>query len=233
MLQNAGARPPSGEYEYTRMRNLMRSSLDPPLDYDHLFQIKIVGDKETGKSSLLRRFMDGTFAEGSVPADYFNSYFVNKKIMVKGESVMLQIDEKMDLGGIMYRQNPYKGAQGIIIVYDVTDMASLSNTKHWAEEADRWSPEYVRIVRVGTKCDLTTKNVTEGYADRDKLHFPHLETSSKTFVNVEEVFSLLASEILESLPRGPSYHGPGYCHVTVYPGKRKTNRKGKGKCKIQ
>lgn len=113
----------------------------------------------------------------------------------------------------------YRGAHGIIVVYDCTDQESFNNVKQWLEEIERYACENVNKLLVGNKCDLTTKKVVDTttatvsvqhnfsiigtkkfmpllfqeYANQ--LGIPFLETSAKNATNVEQAFMTMAAEI--------------------------------------
>ncbi|PNF26862.1 Ras-related protein Rab-1A [Cryptotermes secundus] len=92
----------------------------------------------------------------------------------------------------------YRGAHGIIVVYDCTDEESFINVKQWLEEIDRYACDNVNKLLVGNKCDLTTKKVVDYTTAKeyaDQLGIPFLETSAKNATNVEQAFMTMAAEI--------------------------------------
>lgn len=98
----------------------------------------------------------------------------------------------------------YRGAHGIIIVYDVTDKDSFNNVKQWLNEIDRYACENVNKLLVGNKCDMESKRAVtfeEAKEFADSHSMPFLETSAKSATNVEKAFMTMASEIKNRMAR--------------------------------
>jgi len=92
----------------------------------------------------------------------------------------------------------YRGAHGIIVVYDVTNQESFNNVKQWLQEIDRYASENVNKLLVGNKSDLTSQKVVDYNTAKefaDGLGIPLLETSAKNATNVEQAFYTMATEI--------------------------------------
>lgn len=100
----------------------------------------------------------------------------------------------------------YRGAHGIIVVYDVTDQESFNNVKQWLSEIDRYANENVNKLLVGNKSDLTAKKVVDyatAKAFADEIGIPFLETSAKSATNVEQAFMTMATEIKNRMATQP------------------------------
>ena len=93
----------------------------------------------------------------------------------------------------------YRGAQGIIIVYDVTDRDSFENVRTWIEEIEKYSKPGVCKILVGNKCDATVDerqvSTEEAREFAKEYHMPFLETSAKKSLGVDEAFTLMTKEI--------------------------------------
>ena len=100
----------------------------------------------------------------------------------------------------------YRGAHGIIVVYDVTDQDSFNNVKQWLNEIDRYASENVNKLLVGNKCDLTANKVVSyetAKAFADEIRIPFMETSAKNATNVEQAFMAMAAEIKNRMASQP------------------------------
>ncbi len=92
----------------------------------------------------------------------------------------------------------YRGAHGIIVVYDVTDLESFNNVKQWLHEIDRYASENVNKLLVGNKSDLVDKRkisfeAGKELADSNGIEF--IETSAKGNSNVELAFVHMSLQI--------------------------------------
>jgi len=181
------------------------STLSAATEYDYLFKLLLIGDSGVGKSCLLLRFADHTYTES-----YISTIGVDFKIRtidLDGKTIKLQIWDTA--GQERFRtitSSYYRGAHGIIVVYDVTDSDSFNNVKQWLNEIDRYASENVNKLLVGNKCDLVNKKAVDyetAKAFADKLDIPFLETSAKTATNVEKAFLTMAAEIKNTIANNP------------------------------
>eukprot|EP01103_Thecamoeba_quadrilineata_P017784 TRINITY_DN6462_c0_g1_i1.p1 TRINITY_DN6462_c0_g1~~TRINITY_DN6462_c0_g1_i1.p1 ORF type:complete len:200 (-),score=25.09 TRINITY_DN6462_c0_g1_i1:99-698(-) len=169
-------------------------------EYDFLFKLLLIGDSGVGKSCLLLRFADDTYTES-----YISTIGVDFKIRtidLDGKTVKLQIWDTA--GQERFRtitSSYYRGAHGIIVVYDVTDQVSFNNIKQWLQEIDRYATENVNKLLVGNKCDLPNKSVDSKVAKEfaETKSIPFLETSAKNSINVENAFLTMAREIKQRM----------------------------------
>jgi Ras-related protein Rab-1A len=94
----------------------------------------------------------------------------------------------------------YRGADGIIMVYDVTSQESFDHVNDWLKEVNRYASEGTCKLLAGNKSDRSTdKVVTTERAKEfaDDIGIPFLETSAKSAFNVEEAFLTMASELIK------------------------------------
>ncbi|XP_010563920.1 PREDICTED: ras-related protein Rab-13 [Haliaeetus leucocephalus] len=98
----------------------------------------------------------------------------------------------------------YRGAVGIILVYDITDEKSFENIQNWMKSIKENASAGVERLLIGNKCDMEAKRKVQR-DEAEKLAKEHgirfFETSAKSSVNVEEAFSTLARDILQKSSR--------------------------------
>jgi len=200
-------------------------------EYDYLFKLLLIGDSGVGKSCLLLRFADDTYTESYIST--IGVDFKIRTIELDGKTVKLQIWDTA--GQERFRtitSSYYRGAHGIIVVYDVTDAESFANVKQWLGEIDRYAAENVNKLLVGNKSDLVNKKVVEYTSAKefaDSLQIPFLETSAKNSTNVEEAFLTMARQIkmrIGSSQNTQKREQP----VNLKPGAKVPGSEGKGGC---
>ena len=154
--------------------------------YDFLIKLLIIGDSGVGKSCLLLRFSDDSFTTsfittiGFLISPFFSSLcfdridFKIKTIEIEGKRIKLQIWDtaghfltQLSLSFSISGQERfrtittayYRGAMGILLVYDVTEEDSFKNIKNWIRNIEQHAAENVDKVIIGNKCDCVAEKV--------------------------------------------------------------------------
>ncbi|XP_028095472.1 ras-related protein RABE1c-like, partial [Camellia sinensis] len=106
----------------------------------------------------------------------------------------------------------YRGAMGILLVYDVTDESSFNNIKNWIKNIEQHASDNVNKILVGNKADMDESKravpTSWGQALADEYGIKFFETSAKTNLNVEQVFFSIARDIKQRLAESDSRAEP-------------------------
>lgn len=165
--------------------------------YDHLLKLLLIGDSGVGKSSLLLRFAENKYDEQQLST--IGVDFRVRFLTVEGVRLKLAIWDTA--GQERFRtltSSYYRGAQGIILVYDVGCRDSFENCSHWLQEAEKHGtvPGSVKMI-VANKVDTPrVVSTEEGRQLAAQLGTLFVETSAKTSSNVERAFEELVTQIL-------------------------------------
>lgn len=176
---------------------------------EHLLKILLIGNSGVGKSCLLMRYVENNFT-----TNFFNTIGVDfkmKTIPINDREVKLQIWDTA--GQERFRTitcNYYRGAHGVVVVYDITDRESFDSVKNWMVEIEKYAQENVNKLLIGNKCDQTAKRQVsheEGADLARQLKIDFQETSAKEVTNVDTVFKTMAENILNRITHVPDDEG--------------------------
>jgi Ras-related protein Rab-8A len=97
----------------------------------------------------------------------------------------------------------FRGAQGILLVYDVTDRGSFTSIKTWVDEIERNADKHVNKILIGNKADVEESARAVSRAEGEKLAADYsmkfFETSAKKGINVADAFECIARQVVERL----------------------------------
>ncbi|KAI0791429.1 ras-domain-containing protein [Abortiporus biennis] len=165
-------------------------------------KLLLIGNSSVGKSSLLLRFSDEQFLSEDESSATIGVDFKVHKMEVRGKKVKLSIWDTA--GQERFRtitSSYYRGAQGIILVYDVSNRESFDALPRWFSELETYvSKDVVKII-VGNKVDKEfSRQVTysEGQHFAERMSSLFIEASAKTSVGVKDAFREVVEQIMDT-----------------------------------
>ncbi|MFX1576252.1 MAG: Rab family GTPase [Promethearchaeota archaeon] len=163
--------------------------------YTHIAKAVVVGDAAVGKTSLLVRYVKGIFNPTYILT--IGVAFHVKDIVV-GENVLRM--QVWDTGGQErfgpIRQLYYRGAKGVLLVYDQSNVESFNRVEYWLNEVKRACGDVPKVL-VANKSDLKAKvALGDGRVKAEAHSMVFVETSAKEDTNVDFAFSELSRLIL-------------------------------------
>ena len=169
-----------------------------------VIRVLMIGDSAVGKTSLVIRFDEDSFSTKfitTIGVDYRD-----KLVTIEDAPIKLQIwdtagQERFRTITVSY----FKGAHGIVLVYDITDRDTFESIRQWVEQIHEYADVHVNILLVGNKCDQEEQRAVataEGDALAREYGIDFFETSARENVNVEECYLAIArktkARLLES-----------------------------------
>ena len=174
------------------------------------FKIILLGDSSVGKTSLLLRFCDGKFDSDSI-----STIGIDRKCKyIKSDNKLIELNIWDTAGQERFRsiaKNSYKGADGILLIYDLTNKKTFLNVKKWIDDIKE-SIDFNQIgfIVVANKCDEEKENWEVDEEMENKLIETHnikiMKTSAKNDTNVNDTFASLLDQMLK-LGLGKKWNG--------------------------
>lgn len=165
--------------------------------YYALIKLIVIGNSNTGKSSLLSRYVDDQFTSNFITTIGID--FKIKSLEFKGKRFKVQIwdtagQERFRTIAKLY----YRNVDGALLCYDCTNEESFAHITHWMAELNQYAnkPEMVKII-CGNKIDSTDQIIpTDKLQALAKIHnCKYFETSAKLNVGIDTLFTELFTDI--------------------------------------
>jgi small GTP-binding protein len=122
-------------------------------DYDHFFKMVLLGDSCVGKSALLVRFADDEFSGNYVSTIGVDFRF--RSLRHNGKKIKLQIWDTAGQERYKTITNAYyKGANGIVLVFDLFEKETFNNLDNWIKEVDKHAQADIPIIVIANKYDI-------------------------------------------------------------------------------
>lgn len=163
-------------------------------------KILIVGDSSVGKTCIFRRFSENYFEENfiaTIGLDYSNKEI---EIEYEGSRCKVNITIWDTAGQERFRaitKNYYKGAHGILLVYDATERKTFENLNIWIASIRENTNSNIIVMLIANKIDAPNKVVktAEGETLAKQIGCEFWETSAKTNTKITEVFQTIAVKV--------------------------------------
>jgi len=161
------------------------------------FKIILLGESSVGKTSILNRFIGNQFSE---------TYKCTVSVELKIKSILLDPYTSAELkiwdtcGEEKYQsvtRQFYNGTNGIILLYDLSDINSFNSLNKWLKEIRNFAPKNAVVIIVGNKVDLDRKvSHDDAITFANKENISYLEVSAKNGINIELIFEKLSKEMV-------------------------------------
>ena len=166
-----------------------------------IYKVIVIGDPAVGKTSLLTKFAKNQFEERYLPTVGVN---ILKEPINLDESTIVNL-MFWDVAGqpqfYMLHRPYFNGADGVILVFDVTRSSTFSNVNNWWNSAVKYGLSGVPRILIGNKIDLKDeRKIILPMAEHlsEKLNAPYFETSALTGENVKMVFDKIAELVYKA-----------------------------------
>ena len=169
------------------------------MQYDKTCSILLLGDTTVGKTCLISRYANGVFKE-----DYIANVgidFVSKQEIINDKNINVKLWDTAGQERFKALTPSYlRGAEGIVLVYDVTKEDTFSSLKDWIDSLkSNLGENSLPIVIDGNKIDLDDRDISTEVAKKfaQENNFKYFETSAKSGIGVDELFREIVNQILE------------------------------------
>jgi len=169
---------------------------------DAIYKVIVIGDPAVGKTSLLSKYATNQFEEKYLPTVGVSILKEPIELKDKDAGVTLMF---WDIAGqpqfYMLHRPYFNGADGMLLVFDITRSSTFSNVNNWYSSAVKYGLSGIPRILIGNKVDLKDeRKIILPMAEHlsEKLNAPYFETSALTGENIKVVFNKIADLVYKS-----------------------------------
>jgi Ras-related protein Rab-1A len=202
------------------------------MNYDQKCQLLIIGDSTVGKTSILNKFANGTFNANYLATVGLDN--ITKDETIDGKNIRIKIWDTA--GQERYKaltKGFFNNAEGIMIVFDVTNIETFDNLKNWIQSIETFmgnKMEETPIIIIGNKIDCEEREVktedAESYCKGQ--NYPYFETSAKTGENIDKTIRFLVKKVIDGNTDSNPNEGTGNNNLRL--SKEELKKKEDGGC---
>ncbi len=165
---------------------------------DRAYKILIIGESNVGKTSIILRYTEGEFKTSGISTCGVD--LKHKYVQLNNTKIRLDIWDTA--GQERFRglaKNYFRGANGFILVYDISDKKTFDKLKGWMNDAKEKIEKEYRMIVVGNKKDCVDERQVEfdeleEFGKKNNVLF--MEVSAKTGEGIDKMFMSMVEELL-------------------------------------
>ena len=162
------------------------------------YKVLLLGNSYVGKTCILLRFSEDIFKENYDVTIGLN--YRIKSMTVENNPIKMQIwDTSGEEKFKAIAKNFYRGAHGVLLVYDICQKNSFLDVKSWIEQIiENADNDDIVMILCGNKCDNEKErkiSKEEGENLAKNYGIPFFECSAKNKININEMFETMAQKI--------------------------------------
>ena len=204
-------------------------------NYKNILECKIItlGEVGVGKTSIIRRFVDGVFKKDEISTLGIQFSFKNLELDGNRKIKLSLIDTS---GQEKYRSLPptyFKKVDVVLFVFAVDNPSSFENIQYWIDtfNENNNGKNVKKMYLIGNKNDLGKEIKQKSIDDiADKYGLTYMETSAKTKNQINELFTIIGEDIYEEIEKKSIMRVGTQKNKIVLKSKIGTNKSNSRKC---
>ena len=166
---------------------------------DRIYKLLIIGESSVGKTSIIVRYTENKFDNSGIATCGVDV----KCKYVSYENIKIRLDIWDTAGQERFRglaKNYFRGSNGFILVYDITNQKSFEKLKGWMNDAKEKMDPKSKMIVIGNKKDCQENrevdlDILEDFANKNKVKT--LEVSAKTNEGIDEIFNIMVEDLVK------------------------------------